>query len=311
MPLSPPRPSLPSLKALRAFEAAARHEGFVGAADELCVTAAAIAQQVRALEDWVGRPLFHRKARGLQLTSEARAMLPRLVEAFDALAGAAHGLRRHADRREIQIAALPCVAQLWLSPRLGAMRKAFPNLEFSVVALENPPDFTRELFDLGLFFVGGSLPNCTAHTLVEDRLFPVCSPQLLAGRGRSLDLAGLADMTLLHDARWRNDWARWLRHAGDRRVDARRGSTFSLYSMAVEAAIEEAGLLIGHSSLLQAPLGDGRLLAPIDDGAALLGPPLSLILPEGRGLEEGTEAVVAWLRETASPPRSTVGDRAG
>ena len=75
MSLSPPRPSLPSLNALRAFEAAARHEGFVGAADELCVTAAAIAQQVRALEDWVGKPLFHRKARGLQLTSEARAML--------------------------------------------------------------------------------------------------------------------------------------------------------------------------------------------------------------------------------------------
>lgn len=299
MPLSPPRPSLPSLNALRAFEAAARHEGFVGAADELCVTTAAIAQQVRALEDWVGRPLFHRKARGLQLTSEARAMLPRLVEAFDALAGAAHGLRRHAERQEVQIAALPCVAQLWLSPRLGAMRKAFPNLEFSVVVLENPPDFTRDLFDFGLFFVDGSLPNCTAHTLVEDRLFPVCSPQLLAGR--SVDLASLADMTLLHDARWRNDWARWLRHAGDRRVDARRGSTFSLYSMAVEAAIEEAGILIGHSSLLQVPLGDGRLLAPIDT-AALLGPPLSLILPEGRGLEGGTEAVVAWLRETAPAP---------
>lgn len=301
MSLSPPRPSLPSLNALRAFEAAARHEGFVGAADELCVTAAAIAQQVRALEDWVGKPLFHRKARGLQLTSEARAMLPRLVAAFDALAGAAHGLRRHADRQEVQIAALPCVAQLWLSPRLGAMRKAFPNLAFSVVALENPPDFARDPFDFGLFFADADVPHCSTQTLVEDELFPVCAPQLLADREGGLDLAGLADMTLLHDARWRNDWARWLRHAGDSQVDARRGSTFSLYSMAVEAAIEEAGILIGHSSLLQAPLGDGRLLAPID-GAALRGPPLSLILPEGRRRDAGTEAVVAWLRETAPAP---------
>ena len=82
------RPSPPSLNALRAFEAAARHGGYVGAAKELHVTPAAIGTQVKGLEAWLGRPLFHRLANGLVLTPEGRDVLPSLSAAFDALNGA-------------------------------------------------------------------------------------------------------------------------------------------------------------------------------------------------------------------------------
>ena len=163
MAVNPPRPLFPSLNALRAFEAAARHESFIGAAAELGVTPAAVAQQIKKLEEWAGRPLFRRLARGLRLTADARAVLPHFSEAFDKLGSAVHVLKASTRPTEIQIAALPSIAQLWLSPRLGLLRRAFPKLEISVVAMEEPPDFSRELFDVGLFFLAERAARMSAE----------------------------------------------------------------------------------------------------------------------------------------------------
>jgi DNA-binding transcriptional LysR family regulator len=124
MPVQPPRPVLPSLNALRAFEAAARHESFVKAAGELGVTAGAIAQQIRLLERWVGHPLFQRFAHGVKLTDEARAVLPCMTDGFDALGDAVQNLCAVHRPTEVQIAALPSIALLWLSPRLPKLRSA-------------------------------------------------------------------------------------------------------------------------------------------------------------------------------------------
>ena len=123
MPIEPPRPRLPPLNALRAFEAAARHESFTAAAQELGVTPAAIAQQVKSLEAWMRRPLFVRLSQGLRLTPAARQALPAFMRAFDDLGSATQGLRRAASPEELRIAALPSVAQLWLQPRLRGLRR--------------------------------------------------------------------------------------------------------------------------------------------------------------------------------------------
>ncbi|MFU1682628.1 LysR family transcriptional regulator [Phaeobacter piscinae] len=64
MTVSPRRPKGPPLNAMRAFEAAARLNGFVAAAQELGVTPGAVSQQVKALEDWTGTPLFQRNPQG-------------------------------------------------------------------------------------------------------------------------------------------------------------------------------------------------------------------------------------------------------
>src|ERR687897_17959 len=146
MSLNALRPQLPSLKSLRAFEAAARHESFLKAAEELGVTAGAIAQQVRQLEGWVGRALFPRHAHGVKLTREASLVLGKLGEAFDALGSAVQLMRTINLPREVRIAALPSVAQLWLAPRLPRLKREFSDLEVSVSALETPPNFNRDLF---------------------------------------------------------------------------------------------------------------------------------------------------------------------
>lgn len=263
MAIDPPRPKAMPLRALRAFEAAARHESFVLAGEELSVTPGAIAQQIKLLEDWAGCRLFERRAQGVRLSDQGRAVLPSLTAAFDALGASAQELRRAGMPGSIRIAALPSVAQLWLSPRLPGLRAAFPELLISVTALEQPPNLQRESFDLALFFVNEVPDGVSCSVLAEDRLFPVCTPEIARKLKRS---AGPSHDVLLHDETWREDWSEWLQaaraHSGKHRhsSDGRSGPVFSLYSLAVQAAIDGAGLLIGHEPLVAGTLARGRLV---------------------------------------------------
>jgi len=259
MPVAPPRPKGPPLNALRAFEAAARLGSIARAADELCVTPGAVAQQVKALEDWAGAPLFDRGARGVRLTALGRKIAPDLARAFDALAEASHRLRRIASPEEVRIAALPSIAQLWISPRLPAIRQARPGLAVSVTAMEQPPNLMREPFDIAVFF-GASHAGATGTvTLAEDALCPVCAPEIAQRLASPHDLSR---ETLLHDSSWRDDCAAWLGAAGVGGVEAGSGPVFSLYSLALEEAIHGAGVLIGHEPLVAAALASGALVAP-------------------------------------------------
>jgi LysR family glycine cleavage system transcriptional activator len=284
MSVTPPRPKGPPLNALRAFEAAARLNSFSRAADELCVTPGAVAQQVKALEEWAGAVLFDRRAQGVRLTPLGRAVAPSLGGAFDALADSAHLLRRIAAPDEIRIAALPSVAQLWLSPRLPAIRRADPGLSISVTALERPPNLMREPFDLAIFFYSGEAGGPETHILADDSLFPVCAPEIAA---RLTGAHDLSRETLLHDAMWRDDWAIWLAAEKLGAISTASGPAYSLYSLAVEEAIHGAGVLIGHAPLVAPALASGALVAPFTRRVATNRPLVATLrkpIPEGSPL---------------------------
>jgi LysR family glycine cleavage system transcriptional activator len=259
MPVKPPRARLPSLNALRAFEAAARCGSFAKAAEELGVTAGAVTQQVRQLEAWLGFALFRRLPQGVELSAAAREALPKLSRGFDVLGQAIQELRASHEGRTITLAALPCIAQLWLSPRLGRLQEAFPGLQVSVSAMEQPPDPRRDPHDLALFYRACEASTGEVLALPPDTLFPVCAPALAK---RLADPAELRGVQLLHDAVWRYDWARWLGFAKVSGVDPGRGASFSLYSLALDAALSGTGVLMGRASLVAPHLRDGRLAAP-------------------------------------------------
>ena len=185
MSISPPRPKSPPLNALRAFESAARLGGFSKAADELCVTPGAISQHIKSLEEWAGAPLFKRRSQGVGLTELGMKTASQFSEAFDALGGAVRSLRSGARQSTINIAALPSVAQLWLSPRLPAIRAALSDLKISITALETPPNLYREMFDISIF-LGEPTSNQAEIIIRRDWMFPVCSPQVAKRLRREL-----------------------------------------------------------------------------------------------------------------------------
>jgi LysR family glycine cleavage system transcriptional activator len=281
--VKPPRPRLPSLNGLRAFEAAARLESFAKAADELGVTPGAITQQVRQFEAWLGFPVFRRLPQGVALTEAAREALPRLTRGFDMLGQGVQALREAEPSRPLAIAALPCIAQLWLSPRLPILQQAFPGLQISVAAMEQAPDLRREPYDLTLFYGASS---------AADAILPVCAPALAQ---RLAAPADLKSETLLHDAVWRGDWARWLSFAApDAVIDTARGPAFSLYSLALDAALAGAGVLMGRVSLIGPLLEAGRLVAPF--AKAMPTPDALAVACSGSaGAHRERLAVMEWL----------------
>ncbi len=267
MSVSPPRPKTPPLNALRAFEAAARLGGFRAAAAELCVTPGAISQQIKTLEDWAGAQLFERRVQGVVLSPLGQRVTPMLREAFDGLGMAARTLRSGDGAPAVAIAALPSIAQLWLPPRLSAIRAAVPGARLSVTALDQEPNLRREMFDLSVFL--GPVPDGAA-VLVPDVIFPVCTRELAARLHGYGDLSG---ETLLHDALWSGDWALWRDSVAPGVELPLGGPVFSLYSVALEEALRGAGVLMAHAALVAGPLESGALVAPfaerVETGGAL------------------------------------------
>ncbi len=282
---------MPPLNALKAFEAAARHASFARAADELGVTPAAVSHQIKALEAWLGAPLFVRRAQGLGLTDTGRATLPALSAAFDALGRAVQDLRRASPRAHMAIAALPAIAQLWLAPKLPAAQAAFPRLRPSVHALETPPDLRRELFDLAIFYVREAPAGCRMVRVCDDVIFPACAPQFA---GRLESPADLASVPLLRDTAWAGDWPCWLAAASLDGVPTDDGPAFSLYSMAVQAALDGTGVLMAHAALIAPHLASGTLIAPFPT-VARSGLHLAILAPERPSPEAAH--LIEWLVE--------------
>lgn len=256
MAVAPPRPKGPALNALRAVEAAARLGSFAAAAEELSVTPGAISQHVKAVEAWSGVPLFRRRAQGVDLTEAGARVAPVLGAAFDGLGEATRMIREMKPRATLTIAALPSVAQLWLYPRLAAIRAAMPGVKLSITALETAPNLRRDLFDLSLF------PRDPAEcpgglVLAEDEIFPVAAPGVEA---RVRAAGGIGAETLLIDESWSADWPDWSDAAGVALPDLSDAPRFSLYSLAVAEAEAGAGVLMGHGFLLEAQLSAGTLV---------------------------------------------------
>lgn len=284
MPVSPPPLTRLPLNALRAFEAAARTGAFTLAAAELGVSPGAVTAHVKALEERLGAPLFERQARGVRLTALGLAAAGELTGAFDALAGAEARLRALALPREVHVATLPAIAQLWLSPRLPALRAAAPEISVSITALEAAPNLKRSLHDLSLF------PAESGGRLVAgDELFPVCSPTLAERLSRVEDLGQLP---CLSDSAWARDWEVWLQAVGAK--VAVRGPVFSLYALAVEEAVNGAGVLMGHGPLVAAQLERGALVAPFPQRVPLAA---GFRLWSARAMERGSAVarVAAFL----------------
>lgn len=288
MSVSPPRPKGPPLNALRAFEASARLGGFAAAAEELFVTPGAISQHVKALEQWAGAELFERRSQGVVLTALGERVAEQFSHAFDSLGEAVRGLRSGANPATIDIATLPGIAQLWLAPRLPAIRASLPGHTVSVTALECAPNLQRELFDIALFpAVPGAVE--TAINLGEDEIFPVCSPTIASRLSQPCDLHA---EVWLYDSSWSGDWQCWIDRAAPELGKSKKGPQFSLYSMAVDEAINSAGVLIGHRVLVADALARGELVAPF---SLPVRTGLCLLLSTSQPLCDAVEKVVKMM----------------
>jgi LysR family transcriptional regulator, glycine cleavage system transcriptional activator len=143
------------LNGLRVLDAAARHLSFTRAADELAVTPAAVGQQIRALEDMLGVVLFRRTPKGLELTPETEQSLPALRDGFLMFEEAVQAMQAGQSSTALAIAAPRDITEHWLQPRLAEYAARVPGLHFTLIAADEPLDFTEANLDLAISLADG------------------------------------------------------------------------------------------------------------------------------------------------------------
>ncbi len=202
---------LPPLNALRAFESAANHLSFSRAAEELCVTAAAIGYQVRLLERDLGAALFLRQPRGLALTREGRALQSVCHQAFGEIGEVVDTIKIGSRQQRIRVASLPHFSARVLFPGRDAFRERFPQLDFEVDHTLALPRFSEEGGDFAIPFGAGNWPGFEAELLFNSPVAPACSPRLL----ERFALEEPADLKrvpiLLDDNAFHEMWIDWFR----------------------------------------------------------------------------------------------------
>lgn len=257
---------LPSLNALRAFWAAARHRSFAAAADELHVTASAVSLQIRQLEEELDFKLFERTPKGLVLTPQGARLLPGITQAFEHLKGTIASIDDGpGGKGTLSISVAPSFATKWLLPRLGGFLERNPDIEVDVKANIELTDFTRDDVDLAIRYGGGNYPGLEVEVLLEDRMFPVCSPELLMRYGQRNPARVFAEAPLLHDVSVDRDpavpsWKMWLKASGHEEVDWRKGPRFNQTALALDAALAGLGIALAPAALVATDLAAGRLV---------------------------------------------------
>lgn len=256
------------LNALRAFEASARHQSFSAAAVELNVTPAAVGQLVRTLEDWLGTPLFVRGSSGrarLIPTEAAERALPDIRAGFDRLALGMERLHEGSISGVLTVAVSPAFAAKWLLPRIDRFQAAFPDTDLRLDTNLRPVDFVAQRIDIGVRYGTGQWPGLVAEKLMDEEVYPVCSPQLLREHSRLQKPGDLAKETLIHDLSMDRhsgfpSWEAWLQRAGVADTTGLRGMQINNSAAVLQAAVEGHGVAIARSVMARDDLASGRLV---------------------------------------------------
>ena len=254
---------LPSLNAVKAFEAAARHESFTQAAQELCVTQGAVSHQVKALEAELGLKLFHRERQRLVITEAGRQYLAVVRDALDRIALGTERLRRRQNSGVLTISTSPDFAAKWLVHRLGRFADQYPEIDLRISATMHHVDFVREDVDLAVRHGDGNWPGLEVVRLCTEQLFPVCSPKLVNGRNPIRRPADVLKFPLLHFED-RTNWSKWLTTAGVYGAEVSLGPVMNRASMVIDAAVDGHGLGLARTTLAAWDLINGRLIRPFD-----------------------------------------------
>ena len=262
------RPRLPPLNALKAFEAAARHESFTRAADELCVTQGAVSQQVKALEDVLSVKLFNRERQRLVITEAGRDYLTVIRDALDRIALGTERLLERQNAGVLTVSTSPDFASKWLVHRLGHFAEAHSGIDLRVSATLHHVDFAREEVDLAVRHGDGNWPGLDTVKLCSEQLFAVCSPKLLSGRRRVRRASDILKLPLIHTES-RTDWTRWLQAAGLADAQVTHGPVLNRASMAIDAAINGQGIALARTTLAAFDLINGRLVRPFAESLRL------------------------------------------
>lgn len=257
----------PYLKSLKAFEAAARHQSFAGAAKELYVTPAAVGQLVKQLEAQLGVELFHRATSGqhrLTLTDNAKNALADIQLGFEYLGKGLDTMKASVNDNILTLTASPAFATKWLLPKIERFYSQYPDISLRLVTDSRPLDFAEQGIDAGIRYGKGEWAGLQAVKLFDESVFPVCSPDFLQKIDENEPLA-LTQAPLIHDTSMGEktgfvSWQNWFAHAKMPVAILKQGLQINNSAAVLQAAIDGQGVALARSIMVQQDLDAGRLV---------------------------------------------------
>ncbi|MBL3585764.1 LysR family transcriptional regulator [Rhodovulum sulfidophilum] len=286
---------LPPLTALRAFEATARLESFSAAARSLNVTHAAVAQQVRALEDHLQLALVRRDSRGMTATPEGARLAAALGEAFRKIQEGVDEVRATEDAAPLKISLTPAFAENWLMPRLGSFWAAHPEIELALIPSTALADLRAGGYDMAIRYGSGAWPGLEAELLTSTRFVVVGTPEL-TGDPRPGSFAELTRFTWL-TAQDSPEQALWAESTGLSWTRV-RATSFPTTGLSLAATRAGYGLSIQPITLVEDDLRAGRLAALFEQESLGLG--YHIVTRPGHRPPR-LRAFIGWLRQAAGP----------
>jgi len=258
---------MPTLVSLRAFEAVARHKSFRKAADEICVTHAAISHQIKALETTIGVQLLERTSRSVELTPAGEQYYPPIREHIQGIIKATRRVQAPEEPEVLLVQSYASFNTMWLQLRLADFLQENPNTRVRIVSTFEDGDYDMHRFDVGVFNAPPFDKRFDYRPLFETDIYPVCAPETLSDPSRSISLEELKNFLLLSiPSTWNepDDWDLWLDAAGLNRKTMKFGTVFDNYPLVREAVLNNQGISISRAPFCARDLERGRLVRPFD-----------------------------------------------
>jgi LysR family glycine cleavage system transcriptional activator len=251
----------PPLHWLRAYEASARHLSFTNAAAELFITQSAVSKQVRLLESHLGQQLFTRERRGLNLTEAGRNYLPTIIRAFNTLDQGTRTFLGYSTEKNLHIKANYSFSVFWLSSHLHEFMERYPEAELTVSTALWEQDFTTSNADVEIHYGKRDWFSDQTIQLAEERIYPVCSPEIASRLTVPADMANerILDLTGVSDS-----WDYWASQTGNAGLEIKQRHYFSTFALSLNMARESRGISLGQSTLVESAIERGDLVCPFE-----------------------------------------------
>lgn len=250
---------LPSLTALACFEAAGRKASFKDAAQEMNVTPAAVSHQIKALELDLGCSLFVRRSRGVELTEKGAYLFLSIRRGFEGISETVTQIRDRHETVDVTIRTTTAVSALWLTPKISAFWKIYPSVTVSQVTSDIPG--TSGPCDLSIHYGDPDKSGVEHRILFQDRIVAL-GTAAFAAQHRVVGIEDLIKVPLIHMSNEENGWTTWtdwfqaLGHAAPKG----RGFFVNNYMIALQAAQDDVGAVLGWDGLVRAEMAAGRLV---------------------------------------------------
>ncbi|MDO7896728.1 LysR family transcriptional regulator [Pseudomonas citrulli] len=287
------RRKIPSTAALISFEAAARHESFTKAAQELSLTQGAICRQIAGLEDFLSVELFRRSRRGVKLTEAGLSYSRRVAAQLDAVERDTLSVMGHTGANVIELAVVPTFGTQWLLPRLKDFQQQHPEVTVNLTNRTRPFLFADTEFDAAIYFGDADWSGTEFHKLMGENPMPVCSPALLDG-GKGLTPEAIAELPLLQQTTRPYAWRQWFNAQNLNIARDLTGPRYELFSMLAQAAMHDMGIALIPPFLIQRELAEKRLVVANPNALSSI-KAYYLMIPERKVESASLRAFRDWL----------------